>query len=373
MEEFDSIRLNEMTTTHKVLFQSASKLAQIKDKSVSLVVTSPPYPMIEMWDDIFSLHNPEIRKALNEYDGKLAFNLMHEELDKVWTELYRVLIDGGIACINIGDATRSINGNFQLFCSHSRILNNCSVIGFQILPVIVWRKQTNAPNKFMGSGMLPPGAYITLEHEFVLILRKGNKREFKSDLEKANRQKSAYFWEERNLWFSDIWTDLKGIKQSLNEKELRKRSGAYPFELPYRLINMFSVKGDLVLDPFLGTGTTTIAAIGSERNSIGIEIDEQFSSLISERILESTSFLNNNIKERIQRHNDFITKRKNSNEIPKHESESNGFSVITRQEKSISIQFLESIKKISDSEFIATYTDKPVLNNNYQIDLRTYY
>jgi DNA modification methylase len=119
-------------------------------------------------------------------------------------------------------------------------------LGFSALPAILWRKQTNAPNKFMGSGMMPPGAYVTLEHEYILILRKGNKREFTSIKEKQNRRESAFFQEERNFWFSDVWMDLKGTTQNLFDNKATERSAAYPFELPYRLISMFSVKSDTV-------------------------------------------------------------------------------------------------------------------------------
>ena len=128
----------------------------------------------------------------------------------------------------------------------------------------------------MGSGMLPAGAYVTLEHEFILILRKGNKRNFVTEADKKRRKQSAFFWEERNLWFSDVWEDLKGTKQNNIAKEIRERSGAFPFELPYRIINMFSVKEDAILDPFLGTGTTMAAAMATGRNSIGVEIDKNF-------------------------------------------------------------------------------------------------
>ena len=209
-----------------------------------------------------------------------AFSLMHEELDAVWTEMYRVLKDGAFLCINIGDAVRTIDDKFQLFSNHSRILSFCTSIGFDALPVILWRKQTNAPNKFMGSGMLPAGAYITLEHEFVLVFRKGGKRCFDSPSEKMARQESAYFWEERNKWFSDIW-DFKGTTQKLNNDKVRKRSGAFPLELAYRMINMYSVRGDTVLDPFLGTGTTILAAMAACRNSIGVELDKEFKDVIS--------------------------------------------------------------------------------------------
>jgi DNA modification methylase len=103
--------------------------------------------MIEMWDKIFSKQNPAIGEALENKDGKTAFELMNKELDKVWKEVYRVLKDGGIACINIGDATRKIGDQFKLYASHSRILQYCLELGFSSLPEILWRKQTNPRQK----------------------------------------------------------------------------------------------------------------------------------------------------------------------------------------------------------------------------------
>lgn len=95
--------------------------------------------------------------------------------------------------------------------------------------------------------------------------------------------KSSFFWEERNVWFSDVW-DIKGTKQNLQKSKTRERSAAFPFEIPYRLINMFSQKGDMILDPFLGTGTTIQAAIVCGRNSCGYEIDANFEQIIREGI-----------------------------------------------------------------------------------------
>ncbi len=267
-------------TRHSVYYKNSNNMSEIKSESIDLIVTSPPYPMIEMWDEIFSKQNPQISDALNIKDGTRAFELMHQQLDIVWQECFRVLKNGGILCINIGDATRTINGNFQLFSSHSRTMNFCLKTGFQNLPNIIWRKPTNSPTKFMGSGMLPPGAYVTLEHEHILVFRKGSLRKFNNDSEKQLRQESAFFWEERNLWFSDIWFDLKGTEQNLNKKDLRKRSAAYPYELVYRLINMFSIKNDMVLDPFMGTGTSMAAAMCAERNSVGYELDINFKPII---------------------------------------------------------------------------------------------
>ncbi|MDO9109418.1 MAG: site-specific DNA-methyltransferase [Desulfatirhabdiaceae bacterium] len=320
-----------ITTEHQFMFCNAKKLSKIPDQSMDLVVTSPPYPMIQMWDELFKSLSAPIKKALNHGEGNTAFSLMHEELDAVWTEMYRVLKNGAFLCINIGDAVRTIDDKFQLFSNHSRILSFCTSIGFDALPVILWRKQTNAPNKFMGSGMLPAGAYITLEHEFVLVFRKGGKRCFDSAPDKLTRHESAYFWEERNKWFSDIW-DFKGTTQKLNNDKVRKRSGAFPLELAYRMIHMYSVHGDTVLDPFLGTGTTILAAMAACRNSVGVELDKEFKDVIVDQIQNARSFLNSRISERITSHLGFIEECRTREKDLKYLSAHHGFPVMTRQE-----------------------------------------
>lgn len=212
-------------TSHHVITGPAQHMQTLDNESVQLIVTSPPYPMISMWDQIMTGQNPKIGEALERNDGPLAFELMHRELDQVWAEAYRVLTPGGFACINIGDATRTLNGSFALYANHARIISAFASLGFSNLPNILWQKQTNAPNKFMGSGMLPAGAYVTLEHEWILIFRKGGKRVVRSEEEKQLRRESAFFWEERNSWFSDRW-DLKGVKQKIQKSIARDRSAA---------------------------------------------------------------------------------------------------------------------------------------------------
>ena len=298
-----------MKTAHNILFQDARDLKEIPSESVDLVVTSPPYPMIEMWDEMFSHQNPEIRDALAYGDGMQAYALMHQILGAVWDEVFRVLKNGRFACINIGDATRTVNGNFCLYPNHASVLTHLLKIGFSALPDILWRKQANTPNKFMGSGMLPAGAYVTLEHEYILIVRKGSKREFKTEAEKANRRESALFWEERNIWYSDVWMDIKGTGQKLPKALSRLRSAAFPYDLAYRLINMYSVKGDVILDPFLGTGTTTAAAMTSGRNSMGVEIDQSFQQVICPIAHHIVDFSNGHLRDRLQKHFAFVENR----------------------------------------------------------------
>ena len=340
-----------MKTTHKIIYNDARNMKEIVDRSVDLMITSPPYPMIQMWDNIFSEQNKEISKALKEENGKKAFELMHEELDRVWKEVYRVLKVGGIACINIGDATRSLNGKFQIYTNHARILNYCLSLGFHALPSILWVKETNKPDKFMGSGMLPVGAYVTLEHEHILILRKEDKRGFKQIEEKLNRQRSAFFWEERNMWFSDKWKDINGVFQRLNHSKLRERSGAYPIELTYRLINMFSVQGDIILDPFLGTGTTTLGAIASMRNSIGYEIDKNFKEFIEDRLKEIKNLTNEYVEDRLKKHQDFVKKREEEKSKLGYINKNYKFPVMTKQEINLIIPKINEIIKLKDDLF----------------------
>lgn len=338
-------------------------MSEITNESIDLMITSPPYPMIEMWDGLFSKQNSQIAEALKNNDGNGAFELMNQELDKVWNEVYRVLKKGGIACINIGDATRSINGRFQIYPNHSRILNHCLRLGFHALPQVLWIKETNKPDKFMGSGMLPVGAYVTLEHEFILILRKDGKREFKSIEEKQRRRESAFFWEERNTWFSDKWKNVNGVFQKLNNENLRERSAAFPFELAYRLINMYSIKEDIVLDPFLGTGTTTIASITSGRNSIGYEIDNNFEKVILSRVKISKEFANEYILNRLKNHSIFVIERIKSKGEPRYNNNFYDFSVVTRHEVDIIINRIFSIQLNPNRTYEVLYDDKPQILN----------
>ena len=335
----------EMKTTHKIFFKPSQDMSVLADNSISEIITSPPYPMILMWDEIMSLQNENIAQALKDGKAGLAFEEMHKELDKVWRECYRVLIPGGFLCINIGDATRTVNGEFSLYNNHSRIVSSCIALGFNNLPNIIWRKQTNAPNKFMGSGMLPCGAYVTLEHEYILIFRKGGKREYKKDIDKSSRKASAFFWEERNIWFSDVW-DLKGVKQKITNSESRERSAAFPFEIPYRLINMYSQYGDTVLDPFYGMGTTAQAAIALGRNSIGFEIDPKLQRTIESNLnCLSISDYNSLIKSRYDKHISFVNERVVAKGPFKHFNKPLSVDVMTSQEEDIEFHYLTAIRR----------------------------
>ena len=292
---------------HRVIFGDSRSMKEVKDASVHLVVTSPPYPMIELWDKQFRALDRRIdalwiqmEEERDEWEkaclASQIYDLMHENLAKTWGEVYRVLVQGGIACINIGDALRSVGGLFQLFPNHARILEECRRIGFTALPYILWKKPTTKPKykgkgAFLGSGFLPPNAYITLDCEYILIFRKGRPREFSP--RDPLRYASRYSKEERDSWFTQIW-EIRGERQALTE--LERRAAAFPEEIPRRLIRMFSIIGDTVLDPFLGTGTTIKAAMELKRNSIGYEIDEAFRPLIEAKISSVQRLLQDSMK-----------------------------------------------------------------------------
>ncbi len=299
-----------MKTTHRVVNGDARDLSSVADESVELVVTSPPYPMIEMWDDLFARLDPAIETHLEAGEGEAAFEAMHAQLEAVWTEVERVLVDGGIACINVGDATRTLDDSFRVYPNHARVLEAFVSLGFDPLPDILWRKPTNSGAKFMGSGMIPPNAYVTLEHEYVLVFRKGStRRSFPPGADE--RYEAAYFWEERNRWFTDLWSDVTGEFQALEDLDeeganLRDRSGAYPLEIPYRLCCMYSAYGDTILDPFWGTGTTTLAAMCAGRHSIGYELESAFLSRFDASVSDVEALSRAVARRRLERHRDFV-------------------------------------------------------------------
>jgi len=274
-------------------------MPELPDSSIHLIVTSPPYPMIKMWDTHFAVVNPQIATLQQklEADGNeetvtKIYDAMHATLAETWREAHRVLIEGGIACLNIGDATRTVNGSFRLFPNHSRIIEHCEKTGFTTLPYILWKKPTTKPKykgkgAFLGSGFLPPNAYVTLDCEFILIFRKGKLRQFPP--KDQTRYESAFTKKQRDEWFTQIW-DITGTRQTISQHE--RRTAAYPDEIANRLIRMFSVKGDTVLDPFLGSGTTIKLAMQNNRNSVGYETDKTLLPLIQKKTAPASTACN---------------------------------------------------------------------------------
>jgi len=280
-----------MATEHRIIIGNSQRMPELADASVHLMVTSPPYPMIKMWDDQFRRGDRKIAELWKQLDADCReetvtqiYDAMHANLAETWRETHRVLIEGGIACINIGDATRTLNGKFRLFPNHARIIEHCERIGFTTLPYVLWKKPTTKPmykgkGAFLGSGFLPPNAYVTLDCEFILIFRKGELRSFPRH--DKSRYESAFTKKQRDQWFSQIW-QVTGTRQI--SSQIERRTAAFPAEIVTRLVRMFSVKGDTVLDPFLGSGTTIKVSMQNGRNSVGYETDENLLPLIKEKL-----------------------------------------------------------------------------------------
>ena len=337
-------------THHRLAIASSPDDAGVAPDSVHLVVTSPPYPMVEMWDAPLSEQHPAVADALAREDGPAAFEAMHRILDPIWAACHRALVPGGLMCVNIGDATRKVGGDFQLCSNHARVIQGLLACGFQLLPDILWRKPTNAPNKFMGSGMLPAGAYVTYEHEYILIARKGGRRLFRTEADRARRRRSAFFWEERNQWFSDVWQGLTGIRQHL-QAETRKRSAAYPVELPARLIDMYSLQEDVVMDPFSGTGTTALAAAAAGRSSVSIEREATLRPVFEDTLSRTPTVSAERARQRLKAHEHFLVDRRTRGKAPKHRSAHYGFGVVTRQEVAMQLPVAQSIAPRSPDQW----------------------
>jgi modification methylase len=258
-----------------ILGDSLEILKAFPEKSVHLIVTSPPYPMFEMWDEMFNnilppstLIEDRIGNECSFYNAWAYFLLLHDYLLEIWTECKRILIDGGILCINIGDACRTFEKQFCMFPNHSEIINKIifDLEGFTSLVNILWKKPTNKPNAFLGAGFIPCNSYVTLDCEYILLFRKGENRKFNKE-ESERRKQSRFTKDERDKWFSQIW--------EINGASNKDGLAAFPEEIPYRLIRMFSIEGDIVLDPFCGSGTTCKVAKDLNRNYIGIDIKDK--------------------------------------------------------------------------------------------------
>lgn len=342
------------TTSHRFLAADAADLSRLSSGSIDLIVTSPPYPMIAMWDEQFAATVPAAATALAREDGPAAFEAMHRRLDAAWDEAGRLLRDGGFLCVNVGDAVRTVGGTFRLYGNHARIMMALEAGGFSLLPMILWRKPTNAPNKFMGSGMLPAGAYVTLEHEYIVIARKGPSRRPTAEAERQRRRRSAIFWEERNEWYSDVWR-LAGVRQAMLSGRERERSAAFPLELPVRLVAMYSWQGDTVLDPFAGTGTTALAAIALGRHSIAADISADLLEVAKRRALEPKIIaeLKRLPHERMSAHRGFLEGREKP---PRHRNEALGFDVITSQETDLRFPVLAGVEE-DETDLVARYED----------------
>jgi len=267
-----------MTTKHEIINGDARSMGELPDKSVQLIVTSPPY-----WQ-------------LKDYgsDEQIGFNDSYEtyinHLNLVWDECHRVLEDGCRLCINIGDQfARSVYyGRYKIIPIRTEIIKFCESIGFDYMGAIIWQKNTTMNTTggatIMGSFPYPRNGIIKLDYEFILIFKKQG---VAPKIEKNIKEQSKLSKEEWNQYFQGHW-NFGGVRQD-------NHIAMFPEELPKRLIKMFSFIGDIVLDPFLGSGTTSLVAKNLGRNSVGYEINPDFLSTIKNKIgaMDSLNFDNN--------------------------------------------------------------------------------
>jgi len=256
-----------MKISHRIIIGDSRRMKEVPNESVHLVVTSPPY-----WQ-------------LKDYGGEkqIGFHDSYEEyinnLNLVWNECNRVLHKGCRLCINIGDQfARSVYyGRYKVIPIRTEIIKFCESAGFDYMGAIIWQKitttHTTGGATVMGSFPYPRNGIIKLDYEFILIFKKyGNPLKVSKEV----KEQSKLTQEEWNQYFTGHW-NFSGEKQD-------KHLAMFPEELPRRLIKMFTFVGDTVLDPFLGSGTTTLAAKNLSRNSIGYEINEDFLHIIKEKL-----------------------------------------------------------------------------------------
>jgi DNA modification methylase len=263
--------VQRIPTRHVINLGDARAMDELEPESVHLVLTSPPYWTLKEYRN-----TPGQMGHIEDYEFFLA------ELDRVWENCYRALVPGGrLVCI-VGDvclSRRKNAGRHTVVPLHASIQEHCRRIGFDNLAPIIWNKISNAAYEVEGgSGFLgkpyEPNGVIKNDIEFILMERKpGGYR----TPDTATRILSVISTENHKKWFQQIWTGLTGAST-------REHPAPYPLELATRLIRMFSFVGDIVLDPFLGTGTTTVAAVKTGRHSIGFEIDEKYLELAHKRI-----------------------------------------------------------------------------------------
>lgn len=267
-----------MQTFHTIVNGDCRRMNEVKDNSVHLIVTSPPYWQLKDYGD----------------ERQIGFNDTYEEyinnLNLVWKECYRVLHDGCRLCINIGDQfARSVYyGRYKIIPIHAEIIRFCEIMGFDFMGQIIWQKTTTMNTtggaSIMGSYPYPRNGMVKLDFEYILLFKK---RGVAPQPTIEQKEQSKMTNEEWNTYFNGHWY-FNGVKQD-------KHLAMFPEELPYRLIRMFSFPNETVLDPFLGSGTTSAVAKKIGRNSIGYEINADFIPMIRER-METDAFDNGEVK-----------------------------------------------------------------------------
>jgi DNA modification methylase len=282
-KDAQSIRLieravHQVPTSHSIYHGDAREMSGLDPQSVHLVLTSPPYWTLK-----------EYRVSEGQLGHVVDYDQFLQELDKVWKQCFQTLVPGGRLICVVGDvclSRRENGGRHTVVPLHSSIQEHCRKLGFDNLAPIIWHKISNAAyevesgSTFLGKPY-EPNSVIKNDIEFILMERKpGGYRS--PDI--SAKVLSVISAENHKKWFQQIWSGVTGAST-------KQHPAPYPLELAERLVRMFSFVGDTVLDPFMGTGTTTVAAAKWGRNSIGFEIDPHYYNLAQNRISEETSSL----------------------------------------------------------------------------------
>lgn len=281
--------IENQTTTHRLIHGDTRFLSFIPDESVHLALTSPPYWSLKRYNE-----NPAQLGHISDYE------LFLSELTKVWKEVYRVLVPGGrLVCVVGGVClSRREHGRHLVMPLHADITVICRKIGFDNLNPIIWHKISNATfeanngTKFLGKPY-EPNAIIKNDIEFILMQRKpGGYRRPTEEQRRLSMINKDNFAE----WFRQFW--------NITGASTRHHPAPFPYELAYRLVRMFSFWSDTVLDPFCGTGTTMLAAMKCGRNSIGIEVDEEYCRMTLNRLKAERRALSGEVKIEFSRADD---------------------------------------------------------------------
>jgi len=251
----------------KIIIGDSRKMVEVKDNTIGLIITSPPY---------WNIKDYGIEGQIGY--GQTLHNYLRD-LYSVWKECFRILKPGRRFCLNIGDqfARAIIYGRYKVIPLHAEFISQCEDIGFDYMGSIIWQKKTTMNTTggatIMGSYPYPPNGIVEIDYEYILIFKKPGNGE---KIDKSIKEQSALTKEEWKKYFYGHWY-FGGARQIEHE-------AMFPDELPKRLIKMFSFVGDTVLDPFLGSGTVVKAAIDLDRRSIGYEINEEYINVIEEKI-----------------------------------------------------------------------------------------
>jgi DNA modification methylase len=252
----------------RLFLSDARTMPELADESVALVVTSPPYYTIKDYDVPGQIGHGQ---SLHAYLG---------DLYRVWRECHRVLLPGARLCVNIGDqfARAKRFGRYKVIPLHAEIIAQAEQLGFDYMGAVIWQKRTTMETSggavIMGSYPHPPNGVVEIDYEFILLFKKRGKRR----IPREQREAAAMTKAEWKTFFSGHWT-FGGARQG-------EHGAVFPEELPRRLIRMYTIHDDLVLDPFLGSGTTAKVALTLGRRAVGYELNPDFRALIEANLAD---------------------------------------------------------------------------------------